>query len=241
MRGPFSSLYGNASGGVIQLFTADGPPDPTLSGSVFGGSYGTYKGDLQFGGTDGRFNYNYDGSRFHSDGYREHSTVTRDLYNAKLKMPRAERQLDGGGQCDRPAGDPGPARPFARAIEFKSAPGRSERTLVQHAQKRAPEPDRLRVRHESRRRRQNPGPHLYRRSPGHAVPGNSARGAVAPQRVGRRRRPGFRLRGHRPALDAHHQRGRAAAQFHRRRRLRPHGAAPHGLYQQFRHSGYAEA
>jgi len=93
MRGPFSSLYGNASGGVIQLFTADGPPDPTLSSSVFGGSYGTYKGDLQFGGTDGRFNYNYDGSRFHSDGYREHSTVTRDLYNAKLKMPAPNGNL----------------------------------------------------------------------------------------------------------------------------------------------------
>jgi iron complex outermembrane recepter protein len=87
MRGPFSSLYGNASGGVIQLFTADGPPDPTLSGSAFGGSYGTYKGGLQFGGQDGRFNYIYDTSRFHSDGYRDHSTVTRDLSNAKFKMP----------------------------------------------------------------------------------------------------------------------------------------------------------
>jgi len=86
MRGPFSSLYGNASGGVIQLFTADGPPEPTLSGSVFGGSYGTYKGDVQLGGTDGRFNYMYDSSRFHSDGYRDHSTVTRDLSNAKFKM-----------------------------------------------------------------------------------------------------------------------------------------------------------
>ena len=86
MRGPFSSLYGNAAGGVIQLFTADGPPEPTLSGSVFGGSYGTYKGDLQLGGTDGKFNYIYDSSRFHSDGYRDHSTVTRDLSNAKFKM-----------------------------------------------------------------------------------------------------------------------------------------------------------
>ena len=28
MRGPFSTLYGNAAGGVIQLFTADGPPEP---------------------------------------------------------------------------------------------------------------------------------------------------------------------------------------------------------------------
>ena len=87
MRGPFSSLYGNAAGGVIQLFTADGPPDPTLAGSLFGGSYGTYKGGLQFGGQDGRFNYIYDASRFHTDGYRDHSTVTRDQSQAKFRLP----------------------------------------------------------------------------------------------------------------------------------------------------------
>jgi len=87
MRGPFSSLYGNAGGGVIQLFTADGPPEPTLSGSLFGGSYRTYKGDIQFGGQYGPFNYNLDASRFHTDGYRDHSTVTRDQSNAKFKMP----------------------------------------------------------------------------------------------------------------------------------------------------------
>ena len=93
MRGPFSSLYGNAAGGVIQLFTADGPPEPTLSGSVFGGSYGTYKGDLQFGGQSGSFNYLFDASRFHTDGYRDHSTVTRDQSNAKLKMPLSSGTL----------------------------------------------------------------------------------------------------------------------------------------------------
>jgi iron complex outermembrane receptor protein len=87
MRGPFSSLYGNAAGGVIQLSTADGPLEPTLTGSMFGGSYGTYKGDLQFGGQSGSFNYLLDASRFHTDGYRDHSTVTRDQSNAKMKMP----------------------------------------------------------------------------------------------------------------------------------------------------------
>jgi iron complex outermembrane receptor protein len=87
MRGPFSSLYGNSAGGVIQLTTADGPPEPTLSGSVFGGSYGTYKSDLQFGGQAGNLNYNLDASRFHTDGYRDHSTVTRDESLAKMKMP----------------------------------------------------------------------------------------------------------------------------------------------------------
>ncbi len=87
MRGPFSSLYGNSAGGVIQLFTADGPPEPTLSGSTYGGSYGMYKGGLQLGGQDERFNYIYDASRFHIDGYRDHSTTTRDQSNAKLKLP----------------------------------------------------------------------------------------------------------------------------------------------------------
>ena len=89
MRGPFSSLYGNAAGGVIQLFSADGPPEPTLTGSLFGGSYGTYKGGLQFGGQSGNLNYMLDASRFHTDGYRDHSTVTRDQSMAKLKLPLA--------------------------------------------------------------------------------------------------------------------------------------------------------
>ncbi len=93
MRGPFSSLYGNAAGGVIQLFTADGPPEPTLSGSAYGGSYGMYKGGLQFGGQDGRFNYLYDTSRFHTDGYRDHSTVTRDQSNVKFKLPARDGVL----------------------------------------------------------------------------------------------------------------------------------------------------
>lgn len=87
MRGPFSSLYGNAAGGVIQLFTADGPPEPMVSGSLFGGSYGMYKSGLQLGGQDGPFNYIFDASRFHIDGYRDHSTTTRDQSNAKFKMP----------------------------------------------------------------------------------------------------------------------------------------------------------
>jgi iron complex outermembrane receptor protein len=87
MRGPFSSLYGNSAGGVIQLFSADGPPEPTLTGSTFGGSYGTYKGDLQFGGQTGNLNYNLDASRFHTDGYRDHSSVTRDQSSVKFKMP----------------------------------------------------------------------------------------------------------------------------------------------------------
>jgi iron complex outermembrane receptor protein len=86
MRGPFSSLYGNAAGGVIQVFTADGPPEPTLSGGFYAGSYDTWKLSTQFGGSSGRLNYIGNISRFQTDGYRDHSWARRDQLNAKAKI-----------------------------------------------------------------------------------------------------------------------------------------------------------
>ena len=86
LRGPFASLYGNASGGVVQIFTADGPLEHTATATYLGGSYGTWKGGVQLGGTSGAINYIADVSRFETDGYRDHSAATRDHLNAKLKM-----------------------------------------------------------------------------------------------------------------------------------------------------------
>ncbi len=91
LRGPFSSLYGNAAGGVIQIFSADGPPEPALSGSIYAGSYDTTKFGLQFGGASGRANYFVDASRFNTEGYRDHSAARRDHLNAKLKFDAGER------------------------------------------------------------------------------------------------------------------------------------------------------
>jgi len=91
MRGPFSSLYGNAAGGVIQIFTADGPPEPTLSGSFHAGSYDTWKLGTQLGGTSGRLNYLIDASRFDTEGYRDHSAARRDHLNAKFKIDTGGR------------------------------------------------------------------------------------------------------------------------------------------------------
>lgn len=91
MRGPFSSLYGNAAGGVIQIFTADGPPQPTVSGSAYAGSYDTWKVGTQLGGTFGRWNAIADVSRFQTEGYRDHSWARRDHANAKLKYDLGSR------------------------------------------------------------------------------------------------------------------------------------------------------
>ncbi|CAN1535934.1 CirA Outer membrane receptor proteins, mostly Fe transport [Methylophilaceae bacterium] len=84
LRGPFSALYGNSSGGVVQIFTADGPVDPTVNTSYTTGSYGTDRESIKVGGTNGSFNYNVDYSHLESDGYRDHSAVRKDLLNAKL-------------------------------------------------------------------------------------------------------------------------------------------------------------
>ncbi|MBK7658214.1 MAG: TonB-dependent receptor [Betaproteobacteria bacterium] len=93
LRGPFSSLYGNASGGVVQVFTRDGPPDPTLGLFLASGSYGTRKAGLLAGTQAGQVNLIGDVSRFETDGYRDHSRAVRDTANVKVAMPLAGGKL----------------------------------------------------------------------------------------------------------------------------------------------------
>src|SRR5687768_3642614 len=56
LRGPFSSLYGNAAGGVILVDTEDGPETPTGQASLWAGSYDSWRAALKFGGQFGRLN-----------------------------------------------------------------------------------------------------------------------------------------------------------------------------------------
>ena len=86
LRGPFSSMYGNASGGVISVDTEDGPPEPTIWGDVSAGSFDTWRAAAKFGGQWGRVNGLGDISHFETEGYREHSAATREQANAKLKI-----------------------------------------------------------------------------------------------------------------------------------------------------------
>ena len=90
LRGPFSALYGNSSGGVIQIFTADGSQTPQWLGSVGGGSYGTYRLAANARGSGGPVDYNVAFSQFYTDGYRGHGRSQRENGNAKVNF-----QLDG--------------------------------------------------------------------------------------------------------------------------------------------------
>ncbi len=87
LRGPFSALYGNSSGGVIQVFTEEGSGPPTFSFGVSAGSDGVLRYGAQASGASGNgFGYNVSASRFRTDGYRDHSAVERTLGNAKLTL-----------------------------------------------------------------------------------------------------------------------------------------------------------
>jgi iron complex outermembrane recepter protein len=93
LRGPFSVLYGNASGGVISVFTEDGPDPPQVSLQAIGGSYGTSNVIAKLEGQGQTVNYVVAANRFQTDGYRDHSEATRDLVNMKFKFGSDDTQV----------------------------------------------------------------------------------------------------------------------------------------------------
>jgi len=90
LRGPFSALYGNAAGGVIQLFTADGTEPPQLRLGLAGGSDGLLRAEANARGVTGALDYNVDFTHFQTDGYRDHSHAQRESGNAKLNWKLGE-------------------------------------------------------------------------------------------------------------------------------------------------------
>jgi iron complex outermembrane receptor protein len=85
LRGPFSALYGNSSGGVISMFTADGGPGTVADLSTAFGSDGVRRVGLKLAGQQGALQYNVGASRFETDGSREHSAAQRTGFNGKVK------------------------------------------------------------------------------------------------------------------------------------------------------------
>ncbi len=86
LRGLFSALYGNHSGGVVQVFTENGPDRPTITPYYSFGSDETWRAGLKFGGQLGDLNYIANASHFETDGYRDHSSAIKDQFNSKFKV-----------------------------------------------------------------------------------------------------------------------------------------------------------
>ncbi len=90
LRGPFSALYGNHSGGVVQVFSESGTTPPTLAADLTYGSYGFQRYGLKGGAASGAFNGMASASYFSVDGYREHSAARKAQFNTKLGYELSE-------------------------------------------------------------------------------------------------------------------------------------------------------
>lgn len=115
LRGPFSALYGNASGGVINMTTQTGQQPPTLEASSYYGSYGTWRygmkatGAMGDGTHAGDVDYTVSTTRFTTKGFRDHSGARKNLANAKLgvRIDDASKLTLIFNSVDMKANDPG--------------------------------------------------------------------------------------------------------------------------------------
>ncbi|HBT3447176.1 tonB-dependent receptor yncD [Klebsiella pneumoniae] len=90
LRGPFSALYGNSSGGVINVTSQTGTQPPTVEASSYYGSFGTWHygmkatGAVGDGSHAGDVDYTVSTNRFTTHVYRDHSGARKNLANARL-------------------------------------------------------------------------------------------------------------------------------------------------------------
>lgn len=87
LGGPFSSLYGNSSGGTILTTTKQGEGRDSVELGYAGGSHHKGRADMILQGGASSTNepsYVVSSSYFDTDGYREHSAAQKVLSNAKL-------------------------------------------------------------------------------------------------------------------------------------------------------------
>jgi iron complex outermembrane receptor protein len=125
LRGPSSSLYGNASGGVISITSELGAANPYVEGRVAGGDYDYSQVQLKSAGEIGTADYLFNVSRTEIDGYRDHSKARGSVINTKLGVPlgdndkllfalnltdQPEAQDPGGINAAQAASDPSSAR-----------------------------------------------------------------------------------------------------------------------------------
>ncbi len=137
-RGPSSSLYGSASGGVINIITEDGPEEAFAEGRISVGEFGFRKYQLKTGGQYEKLNYLLSGSITDLDGFRGHSFVDRNSLNTKIKY-----QIDEHGELaatfnllDIPdMGDPGALN--AAEVEANRSQGRDRNILFNGGEERS--------------------------------------------------------------------------------------------------------
>lgn len=96
LRGPFSALYGNSSGGVLQVWSAPGQPGDPWRLRVNAGADNTLSVGVQARGASaaGGLDYNIAANHFRTDGWRDHSRARRDSVSARIGGALAGGRLE---------------------------------------------------------------------------------------------------------------------------------------------------
>ncbi|WP_241672990.1 TonB-dependent receptor family protein [Lacisediminimonas profundi] len=84
LRGPLAQLYGNAAGGVVQIFTRDPAAPPSFTANAGAGSHGQRQVGASLSGGSKELAGLIDVTHFSTDGYRDHSAAQRTQANVKV-------------------------------------------------------------------------------------------------------------------------------------------------------------
>jgi iron complex outermembrane receptor protein len=110
LRGPASSLYGNAAGGVVAIYSELGTDSPYAEASLSAGDHGYWRPQLKVAGSSDSLSYMVNASRTELDGYRDHSRARGTNINGKLsfELSGQDKLLLAFNNTDQPqAQDPG--------------------------------------------------------------------------------------------------------------------------------------
>ena len=86
LKGPMSLLYGNAAGGVVQVFTRSAGDRPEFLAAGYMGSDGLYRSSVQYSERRGQYGLVADISALESNGFRDYSEASRRQFNGKLDI-----------------------------------------------------------------------------------------------------------------------------------------------------------
>ncbi|MGH8217284.1 MAG: TonB-dependent receptor family protein [Steroidobacteraceae bacterium] len=141
LRGPFSALYGNSAGGVIQMFTAPGTAPAEVRADVAYGSFGTFRAGVDASDASGAFDYNVAFSHFSFQGYRPQQSARDESFNTKLDYtfgPREKLTFIGNVVSRPDAEDPqgltpaqfaiSPDQTSSAALQFKTRKSLEQQT-----------------------------------------------------------------------------------------------------------------
>jgi iron complex outermembrane recepter protein len=85
LKGPIAMLYGNAAGGVVQVFTRSAGDKPEFSVTGYVGSDDLFRTTTQYSEKRGNYGLVLDYATFRTDSFREYSKAERNHLNAKLE------------------------------------------------------------------------------------------------------------------------------------------------------------